>query len=63
MFFGEEAGRINLTNASMEALRGAQLAFEGEAECVGLKTDEDVVAMVKELRGERVGRLHHERRI
>lgn len=38
----------------MEALKEAQLAFEEEAERVGLKTEEDIVAMVKELREERL---------
>ena len=37
----------------MEALREAQAAFAGEAERVGLETEEDVVAMVKELRKDR----------
>ena len=49
----EEAGRIYLANSSMEALREAQAAFAGEAERIGLETEEDVVAMVKELREER----------
>ena len=53
VLFLEEAGRIYLANSSMEALREAQVAFEGEAERLGLETDEDVVAMVKELRKER----------
>ncbi len=43
MLFLEEAGRIYLTNSSMEALREAQQAFAGEAERVGLETEEDVV--------------------
>ena len=47
VLFLEEAGRIYLTNSSMEALREAQQAFEGEAERIGLKNEEDVVAMVK----------------
>lgn len=37
----------------MEALREAQAAFVGEAERLGLETEEDVMAMVKELRKER----------
>lgn len=49
----EEAGRIYLSNSSMEALREAQAAFAGEAERLGLETEEDVVAMIKELRKER----------
>lgn len=53
VLFLEEAGRIYLANSSMEALREAQSAFAGEAERLGLETEEDVVAMVKELRKER----------
>lgn len=53
VLFLEEAGRIYLANSSMEALREAQQAFAGEAENVGLKTEEDVIAMIKELREER----------
>ena len=53
VLFLEEAGRIYLTNSSMEALREAQQAFEGEAERIGLKNEEDVVAMVKKLREEK----------
>ena len=53
VLFLEEAGRIYLANSSMEALREAQAAFAGEAERLGLDKDEDVVALVKELRNER----------
>lgn len=49
MLFLEEAGRIYLANSSMEALREAQLAFEEEAERVGLKTEEDVVEELKDV--------------
>lgn len=50
----EEAGRIYLADSSMEALREAQIAFAGEAERLGLKNEEDLVAMVKEIRKERM---------
>ena len=53
VLFLEEAGRIYLENSSMEVLREAQAAFTGEAERLGLETDEDVVVLVKELRKER----------
>ena len=36
----------------MDAFREAQRAFSGEAERVGLKNDDDVMAMIKELREE-----------
>lgn len=53
VLFLEEAGRIYLANSSMEALREAQAAFAGEADRLGLETEEDVMAMVKEIRRER----------
>lgn len=50
VLFVEEAGRIYILNSSMEALKEAQAAFAGEAERAGLRNEDDVVAMVKELR-------------
>jgi len=52
VIFLEENGRIILENAVMIALRNAQNAFAGEAERLGLNTDQDVVDMVKEVRRE-----------
>lgn len=54
VLFLEESGRVYMMNSSMDALREAQKAFAGEAERLGLKNDDDVMAMIKELRGERV---------
>ena len=53
VLFVEEAGRIYILNSSMEALREAQVAFSGEAERAGLKSEDDVVALMKEFRRER----------
>jgi len=53
ILFIEEAGRIYIINSSMEALKEAQAAFAGEAERVGLKNEDDVVAMMKEFRKKR----------
>lgn len=53
VLFLEDAGKVYLVNSSMEALREAQKAFEGEAERIGLETEEDVVKLIKELRKER----------
>jgi antitoxin PrlF len=53
VLFIEEAGRIYILNSSMEALKEAQSAFSGEAEGVGLKNEDDVVAMMKEFRKKR----------
>ena len=51
----EEQGRVIMMNSSMEALRKAQAAFEGEADRLGLKDESDVADLVAELRRERVG--------
>ncbi len=52
ILFVEDSGRIYVMNSSMDALREAQAAFAGEAERVGLKNDDDVMDMIKELRQE-----------
>jgi len=56
ILFVEEEGKVYILNASMEALRKAQAAFAGEAQRVRLKDENDVVAMIKELRRERKGK-------
>ena len=54
VLFVEEAGKVYILNASMEAIKETQAAFAGEAERAGLKNNEDdVVAMIKQLRRER----------
>lgn len=55
VLFVENQGRIIMMNSSMEALRKAQAAFDGEAERIGLENEDDVVAMISELRRERQG--------
>ena len=52
VIFMEENGRIIMENAAMISLSEAQAAFAGEAERMGLKTEQDVVDMVKEVRRE-----------
>lgn len=54
VLFVEEAGKVYILNASMEAIKEAQAAFAGEAERAGLKNEDDVVAMIKQLRRERI---------
>lgn len=54
VLFMEDSGRIYMMNSSMDALREAQRAFAGETEKAGLKNDDDVMAMIKELREESV---------
>ena len=53
VLFVEEAGKVYILNASMEAIKEAQAAFAGEAERAGLKNEDDVVAMIQQLRRER----------
>jgi AbrB family looped-hinge helix DNA binding protein len=53
ILFVEDAGKVYMMNSSMDALREAQKAFEGEAERLGLKNDDDVMEMIKEIRSER----------
>ena len=55
VLFVENHGRIIMMNSSMEALRKAQTAFDGEAERLGLENEDDVVDMISELRRERRG--------
>jgi AbrB family looped-hinge helix DNA binding protein len=53
--FLEENGRIIIENAGMLALRDAQDAMRGEAERLGLKDEQDVVDMIREVRREKRG--------
>lgn len=55
VLFIEDQGRIVMMNSSMEALRKTQMAFAGEAERLGLENEQDVAAMISELRRERRG--------
>jgi len=48
--FLEENGRIIMENAARLAFARVQEAFEGEAERLGLETEQDVAAMVKDMR-------------
>jgi AbrB family looped-hinge helix DNA binding protein len=50
--FIEEGDRIVIANAAMVALKEVQEAFRGEAERLGLRDEQDVVGMVKEVRRE-----------
>jgi antitoxin PrlF len=50
VIFLEENGRIIIENAAMIALKNAQDAFVGEAERLSLKTEQDVVNLVKDVR-------------
>ncbi|MBE5794568.1 MAG: AbrB/MazE/SpoVT family DNA-binding domain-containing protein [Clostridiales bacterium] len=51
--FIEQNGQYVLTNPTMLAIQQLQDAFDGFAEENGLETEEDVVALVKEMHAER----------
>ena len=51
--FLEENGRIVMENSVMVTLKDVQNAFQGEAERIGLKDEQDVVAMIKEVKQEK----------
>lgn len=50
--FIEENGKIIIENSAMLALKEVQEAFKGEAEKLGLKNEQDVVDMIKDVRKE-----------
>ncbi|MDR1831634.1 MAG: AbrB/MazE/SpoVT family DNA-binding domain-containing protein [Fusobacteriaceae bacterium] len=50
--FIESDGGYTIVNPVLLAIKDLRKAFEGEAERLGLKTEDDVVAMVKEVRKE-----------
>ena len=49
----EEGDRVIITNASTSALLKAQEAFRGVAEELGIKNEQDIIELVKEIRAER----------
>lgn len=53
ILFKEDGDRVILTNASTNALLKAQEAFQGAAEELGIKNEQDVIKLVKEIRAER----------
>ncbi|MCD7766165.1 MAG: type II toxin-antitoxin system PrlF family antitoxin [Lachnospiraceae bacterium] len=53
VMFVQEGKKVVMMNASVEALLEAQDAFSGVAEEMGLKDEQDVVDMVKDIRAER----------
>ena len=52
VIFLQRGNEIILKNSAMLALEEIQDAFKGEAERLGLKTDEDVVKLIKKFRKE-----------
>ena len=53
IIFIQKGEDIVIQNSAMIALENIQKAFEGEAERLGLETEEDVVKMIKEFRKNR----------
>lgn len=53
ILFIKKGNDIVIQNSAMVALEKIQNAFEGEAERLGIETEEDVVKMIKELRKNR----------
>ena len=53
VMFIEQEGKVVMMNASLDALLEAQRAFSGVADDLGLKDEQDVVDMVKEIRAAR----------
>lgn len=56
--FVEENGRIVMENAAVTALRTAQDAFRGEADRLGLHSEQDVADMIREVRRTRRKGVH-----
>ncbi len=53
VIFLKQGDRYYIENASLVAINSMQEVFEGEAERLGLKDEDDVVSMIKEIRRER----------
>ena len=51
--FIEKNGQYNIVNPTILAFENIQKAMRGEAERLGLKDVDDVVAMIKEIRAEK----------
>ncbi|MDR1321380.1 MAG: type II toxin-antitoxin system PrlF family antitoxin [Gracilibacteraceae bacterium] len=58
VLFVLEGGRYYVENAAMVAINRIQEAFAGEAERLDLQDEDDVVAMVKEIRRDRWEKSH-----
>jgi len=53
LFYKKPNGEIIIENASAQALRKAQAAFAGAAEEMGIKDENDVQALVDEIRSKK----------
>lgn len=50
LFYPRQNGEVVVSNASAQAIRRAQLAFSDAAEEMGISSEEDVQALVDEVR-------------
>lgn len=50
LFYQKQDGEVVLSNASAKAIRKAQSAFSGAAETMGISSEDDVQALVDEVR-------------
>lgn len=60
VLFVEEGKKIIMMNSSIEALLEAQKAFAGEAERAGIKDEEDLMAIIKEMRKNATNKIEWE---
>ena len=58
ILFVENNGRYYVENAALVAINRIQEAFMGEAERLGLKNEDDIVEMIKDIRRERWEKHH-----
>ena len=52
VLFLEEGNKVVMVNSTLLALKEAQKAFEGEAEKEGIKNEQDIVDLIKQIRRE-----------
>ncbi|HBC95566.1 MAG TPA: AbrB/MazE/SpoVT family DNA-binding domain-containing protein [Clostridium sp.] len=52
VLFLEEGNKVIMVNSTLLALKEAQKAFEGEAEKAGIKDEQDIVDLIKQIRKE-----------
>ncbi|NLM66000.1 MAG: AbrB/MazE/SpoVT family DNA-binding domain-containing protein [Enterococcus sp.] len=52
VLFLEEGNKVVMVNSTLLALKEAQKAFEGEAEKAGIKDEQDIVDLIKQIRKE-----------
>ena len=50
LFFQKQDGEIVISNASSQAIRKAQAAFTGVAETMGISSEDDIQALIDEVR-------------